>query len=128
MGRMPLIFYKESDGTVPLLEWLSDLGRRDRKAVAKCRAKLVLLSEFGNRLRGPAADYLRDGIHELRFEAGGVNYRVLYFFSGFAAAVVSHGLAKESRVPDKDIDRAVGRRRAFESNPEEHTYYETQDY
>lgn len=127
MGKVPLIFYKESDGSVPFLDWLHDLGKRDQKAVLKCRAKLVILSDFGNQLRRPAADYLRDGIYELRFEAGGVNYRVLYFFSGITAAVVSHGLAKESKVPDKEINRAIERRRAFELNPEEHTYDDTQN-
>ena len=127
MGRVRLVLYKESDGSIPLLDWLHSLTNRDRKAVLKCRAKLVLLSEFGNLLRRPAADYLRDGIYELRFESGGVNYRVLYFFSSTASAlVVSHGLSKEARVPDREINRALERRRAFESNPEEHTCNETQ--
>ena len=41
---------------------------------------------------------LRDGIYELRIGLQGLNYRILYFFHGKEAAVVSHGLIKERRV------------------------------
>jgi hypothetical protein len=54
----------------------------------------------------------------------GVQYRVLYFFHGAIAAVVSHGLAKERVVPPKEIDRAAERKKLFESNPSRHTYEE----
>jgi putative component of toxin-antitoxin plasmid stabilization module len=54
--------------------------------------------------------YLRDGIYELRASYHGIHYRMLYFFHGKAAAVLSHGVIKEQRVPAKDIDRAKQRR------------------
>jgi len=75
-------------------------------------------------MRRPEADILRDGIHELRVGLQGINYRVLYFFHGQAAAVVSHGLVKERVVPPKEIDRAIERMKKFESNPQKHTYEE----
>ena len=46
-----------------------------------------------------------------------VQYRMLYFFRGKAFVVVSHGLVKEETVPPKEIDRAVERKRKFESDP-----------
>jgi phage-related protein len=95
------------------------------KARDKCVVRLERLSELGHELRRPEADYLRDGIHELRIGLQGVNYRVLYFFHGREIAVVSHGLVKEDIVPPKEIELALRRKSAFESNPRLHTYQET---
>jgi hypothetical protein len=35
---------------------------------------------MGHELRRPEADFLRDGIYELRASLGGVHHRILYFF------------------------------------------------
>ncbi len=59
-----------------------------------------------------------------RSSLGGVHHRILYFFHGAIAAVVSHGLVKERVVPPKEIDRAVERKKRFEANPAKHTYEE----
>jgi hypothetical protein len=67
---------------------------------------LERLREMGHELRRPEADFLRDGIYELRVSLGGVHHRILYFFHGAIAAVVSHGLVKERVVPPKEIDHA----------------------
>jgi phage-related protein len=84
------------------------------------------LREMGHELRRPEADFLRDGIYELRVSFQGVNRRILYFFHGAIAAVVSHGLVKERVVPPKEIDRAVARKKRFEANPQRHTYEEAE--
>ena len=77
-------------------------------------------------LRRPAADYLRDGIYELRAKAGRVQYRMLYFFQGRQAVVISHGITKqEATVPATEIERARRRKQAFEADPPRHTYKET---
>jgi phage-related protein len=73
-------------------------------------------------LRRPEADYLRDGIYEIRVSYQGVHHRVLYFFHGRAAVVVSHGLAKEEAVPPREIDLAVKRKLRFEAQPERHAF------
>jgi hypothetical protein len=52
----------------------------------------------------------------------GIHYRILYFFHGNIAAVAAHGITKESAVPPLEIERAIARRRKFESNPVKHTY------
>ena len=79
---------------------------------------------MGHELRRPEADFLRDGIYELRVGMGGVHHRILYFFHGAMAAVVSQGLVKERVVPPKEIDRAAERKKRFEANPAKHTYEE----
>lgn len=106
---------------MPILDWLDDIPA---KAVAKCLVRIERLRELGHELRRPEADYLRDDIYELRVALQGVNYRMLYFFHGKVAAVLSHGLTKERGVPPKEIDKAVERRRKFEADPKKHTHEE----
>jgi phage-related protein len=96
MPETQVVFYREDDGTVPMLEWLDG---QPRKALDKCRVRIERLRELGHELRRPEADYLRDGIYELRVRLGTQNYRMLYFFHEDIAAVISHGLVKEKRGP-----------------------------
>ena len=77
---------------------------------------------MGNQLHRPEADYLRDGIFELRARYQGIHYRILYFFSGKAAVVLSHGITKEREVPAKEIDRAIQRREQVKSDFEQYTF------
>ncbi len=64
---------------------------------------------------------MRDDIYELRVALQGINYRVLYFFHGREAVILSHGLVKERVVPPKEIERAIGRKKKFETAPQKHT-------
>jgi phage-related protein len=114
-----LVFYKEADGSVPVLDWLRGLPP---KAVVKCRVKMERLAELGHELRRPEADLLRDKIYELRASLQGIHYRILYFFHGNTAAVISHGIVKESAVPPKEIEKAIERKKKFESDPAKYTY------
>jgi phage-related protein len=92
------------------------------KAQIKCLAKLKRLEELGHELCRPEADYLRDGVYELRVRLVGLNYRVLFFFYGNEAVVISHGLTKERVVPSKDIDLAARRRAMYQSSPKTHRF------
>src|SRR3972149_4066767 len=109
MPATEVLLYQEHDGTIPVLEWLKELQRKNRAAFEKCLFLLDLLEEFGHELRRPRADLLRDGIYELRTEVRNVNYRLLYGFVGKDIAVVAHALTKKARVLDRDIDLAVRR-------------------
>jgi hypothetical protein len=119
-----VVYYREADGSVPVLNWLEEIGRRDRRAVEKCAARIELLRQHGNELRRPLADYLRDGIFELRVRVSRVQHRLLYFFHGRNVVVLAHGLTKEKNIPNADIDRALTRKRAFECAPGRHTFRE----
>jgi phage-related protein len=117
-----VVFYQDRPGDAPVLEWLENLRRNNERAYAKCVAKIERLAELGQELRRPEADYLRDGVYELRSRFGTVNYRILYFFHGRTLAVLAHALTKKAKVPTADINRALGRKAKFESDPETHTY------
>lgn len=124
---MPIdvVFYKEeNEETALVLEWMKTIPE---KARLKCLSKIDRLKQEGHLLRRPEADLLRDKIYELRASLQGIHYRVLYFFHGNLAAVVSHGIIKEDYVPPIEIDRAIKRRKNFETNPKAHTYEEKKD-
>jgi phage-related protein len=114
------VIFCEATGSAPLLEWLDSLPANARD---KCIVRIERLKALGHELRRPEADFLRDGIHELRARMGTVNYRMLYFFHG-QTAIISHGLTKESGVPDREIGLAVERKALFKANPERHALKE----
>ncbi len=120
MAQTEVFFYREpKDDSVPLLQWLDDLPM---KVQAKCSERIDRLGELGHELRRPEADFLRDGIYELRASYQGVHYRMLYFFAGKAVVVVSHGLAKEREVPAREIDHAVECKQLVETDFEKFTF------
>jgi hypothetical protein len=123
MPKTRIVFYQDTDGSCPVLEWLK---RIPLKAQSKCRVKIERLAEMGHELRRPEADLLRDKIYELRATVHGVHYRILYFFHGNLAAVLASGIVKEDRVPPVEIDRAVARKKNFEASPAKHTYAKEQ--
>lgn len=63
MLRTALVFFTEADGSVPVLDWLAQLRRREPRAYAKCVVRIQRLAEAGFELRRPEADLLEHGIH-----------------------------------------------------------------
>lgn len=124
MPATTVFFYCDDSERTPVLEWLQKLREENQKAYAKCVARIQRLAAEGHELRRPEADFLRDGIYELRARSGNVNYRLLYFFHGQNVAVLAHGLTKEADVPTADIERALERKKRFENDPDKHTHEE----
>ena len=120
MPTVEVIFFQETEGKrPPVVEWLDGLPQ---KARVKCLVRPKRLEDLGHELRRPEADYLRDGIYELRASLQGVHYRMLYFFHGRAAVVLTHGVVKEREVPAKEIGKAIQAKAAFERDPTAHTF------
>ncbi|MGO8764787.1 MAG: type II toxin-antitoxin system RelE/ParE family toxin [Limisphaerales bacterium] len=122
MPKIQVAFYRDADGQAPVVNWLGDLMKTNQKAWAHCRARIEMLAQFGHELRRPAADYLRDGIYELRAKQGHIQFRILYFFHERQVAILAHSLTKEDIIPAVEIERALKRKKPFESNPRRHTY------
>jgi putative component of toxin-antitoxin plasmid stabilization module len=120
MPQTQVFLYKESDGKVPVLDWMKELRRKDVAGYAICLARARMLAAIGHELRRPHADYLRDGIYELRAKRGRVNYRILFFYHGRNVALLSNGFVKEREVPEIEIERAIQRKRRYEQNPTLH--------
>lgn len=89
-------------------------------------ARILLLGELGHEIRRPHADYLDDGIYELRERFKTEQYRILFFFAGERIVVLTHGFTKNSaEVPPAEIKRAKMLRKLYLADPEKHTYIET---
>ncbi len=122
MPKTTVYFFKTKSGDVPVFKWLDEIKIQDKKTASKCFAAIESLKTFGYELRRPHADYLRDGIYELRISLQGNQYRLLYFYFGKNIVIVVHGLIKKQKVPKKDIELAINRKTQYESSPNEHTY------
>ena len=96
--------------------------RTTRKGTGQVLSPIGAAARDRARIAPARGGFLRDGIYELRVGLQGLQYRILYFFHGAIAAVVSHGLVKERVVPSKEIDRAIERRKRFIANPARHTH------
>jgi hypothetical protein len=92
------------------------------KAQTRCTALIRLLADKGNELRRPYADYLQDGIYELRPTVRRVHYRLLYCFVGESVVLLTHGIVKTDKVPPKEIEKAGECRRRFAADPVKHTF------
>ena len=68
MAQSEIIFYKEGE-MVPARDWLR---KQPQKVQIKCLAYIAQLEAKGHELRRPVADFLRDGIYELRPSCQGV--------------------------------------------------------
>lgn len=126
MATTGIQVFKNEDGTCPFLDWFFWLQDRNRRAFAACIARIRLLREHGHELDRPHSGYLGRQVHELRWNIGHVNYRVLYFFHGLDVVVLSHGITKEGKVPKAEIDAASRRLEKVEGDELTHllTYEE----
>ena len=122
MPKTKVVIYREENGKVPFLEWF---GRLPEKIQDKLFVRIERLGKLGHELRRPEADYLQDGIYELRVKFQAVNFRILYFFHGRQIVVLSHGFSKQqAKVPDSELRLAVRRKNKFMESPNCHTYGE----
>lgn len=100
-----MIYYKKQSGECPVKEFIDSRNINNQQKIA---AILDLLQETGNNLPRPFADYLRDGIYELRVKLSGDETRTLYFFCFETYIVLTHSFIKTSRrVPMSEISKAL---------------------
>lgn len=119
MPKTEVLIFAESDGSSPFLKWLDN---QSQKVQNKCIVFIERLEEYGHELRRPQAEYLRDGIYELRIKRQKINYRILYFFHE-KRAIISHAIVKqEDKVPENEINIAIETKTKFMANPEKHKY------
>jgi phage-related protein len=88
---------------------------------------LDFLRELGYEARRPLAEYLGDGIYELRIRHGRAQFRILYAFGECGEIVLLHALQKERVIPIMDLRRAQHRRDAYLKDPDRHGYQEEEN-
>lgn len=102
-------FFIDEHGLSPVEEFMKELTEKEEM---KIRAYIRILKEYGHALRRPIADYLGEGIYELRPQA----HRVFYFFFLKDSAVLLHMLRKKTdKIPLNDINLCLKRKKEVEA-------------
>ena len=117
-----VLYYESRTGHCPIQAFIDGAKERDQ---AKILSWIRLLEVHGPTLPRPYADYLQDGIHELRIRLSGRRVRILYFFVFENYIILSHALTKNvAKTPIWDIHKAGGHRADFLLRHNEETIQE----
>lgn len=101
---------------------------RSKRNQAKLLSLISFLEDKGPTLPRPYADFLEDGIHELRVKLSGDQIRVLYFFCYKNVIVLSHAFRKSTdKIPKSEINKAREFREDFLQRFSENQLKEVQD-
>lgn len=104
-----IYFYVDERGHIPVKEFIESLPLRDQ---AKVLAYLDELKKHGHNLRRPMADYLGEGIYEIRPK----DNRIFYFFYLKDNAVLLHSLRKKTdKILSADLNLCLKRRKQVET-------------
>ena len=100
-----VIYYSSEEGVYPVEEFINNKNINNQ---LKFATLIDYLEKKGVNLPRPYADYLRDGIYELRIKLSGEETRTLYFFCYEFYIVLTHSFIKTSKkIPDKEINKAL---------------------
>ena len=105
---MNIWYFVDERGKSPVKEFIDDLPLDEQ---VKVFAYINELRKQGHNLRRPLADYVRDGIYELRPKAN----RLFYFFYLRENVVFVHAIKKKThKIPENDIEVSLKRKRQIE--------------
>ncbi len=103
-----IYFFVDERGDNPVKDFIKKLPFKDQ---AKIRAYLDELKKQGHNLRRPMADYLGEGIYELRPR----DNRIFYFFFLRDHAVLLHAIKKKTdKISSGDLNLCLKRKRQVE--------------
>ena len=109
-------FYESPTKECPTEEFLRSLHKKDE--LPYVMREIDLLKEFGNKLHRPHADYLENGIYELRIRVQNKQFRLLYFYFFQEKIIISHGIRKEAKVKNSEIKKAISHKNDYLSRHE----------
>jgi phage-related protein len=112
LAEIPVVFYRTSGGTEPVLDWLRSLPADDRRAVGTDLATV----QFGWPLGMPLCRSLGAGLWEVRSTLPSRRIARLLFFMGDGRIGVVHGFIKKTRkTPTEDLQLARRRMKEMQT-------------
>jgi phage-related protein len=104
-----IYYFVDEKGNNPVKDFIKALPVPER---AKVFAYIFELKKQGNNLHRPMADYLGQGIYELRPKAN----RIFYFFFLKDNAVLLHAIKKKTdKIPEQDLALCIRRKTQVEA-------------
>jgi phage-related protein len=111
MNKYICVYFQTDSGRVPVREFVDSLHDRIQQKYFEI---VALLADYGKSLPQPHADYLGDGIYELRFVGIEGRVRILYFFYDEHKIVFTNGFVKKQpKAPRSEIELAKKRRKIY---------------
>jgi phage-related protein len=106
-GPWNVDFYREDDGSLPVMKWIDRLPEDVR---GKVIARIDMLRQGGPTLDYPYTSQIEGKLREARLRVGKTRYRVLYFFDENRTAILLHGFTKNTAAVEES-DKRVARSR-----------------
>jgi phage-related protein len=101
--------FVDEEGYKPVRDFIDSLPDREQ---AKIYAFIAELKDQGHNLRRPMADYLGNGIYELRPK----DNRIFYFFYLRDRAILVHAMKKHvKKIPESDLRLCLKRKSKIEA-------------
>jgi phage-related protein len=104
--EVPVRFYQSATGREPVLEWLRDLDRNDRRAIGLDLMRV----QFGWPIGMPLVRSLKDGLWEVRSSLPSQKIARLILCFHDKTLIVLHGFIKKTqKTPAEDLEIAKRR-------------------
>lgn len=104
--EVPVRFYRSATGREPVLEWLRDLGREDRRAIGLDLMRV----QFGWPIGMPLVRSLKGGLWEVRSNLPSQNIARLILCFHEKTLIVLHAFIKKTqKTPAEDLETAKRR-------------------
>ena len=105
---MKIYYYVDARGNSPVKKFIDELPIKEQ---AKVFAYIEELRNQGHNIRRPLADYVKNGVYELRPKAN----RLFYFFFLKENIVIVHAIKKKTnKISEKDITLCLQRKSYIE--------------
>lgn len=112
LTEIPVVFYRTSGGTEPVLDWLRSLPAEDRRAIGTDLATV----QFGWPIGMPLCRSLGNGLWEVRTSLPSRRIaRLLFFVAGERIGVVHGFIKKTQKTPADDLDLARRRMKEMQA-------------
>lgn len=106
--KIPAFFYREDNGTEPVREWLSELGKMDRRLIGED----IKTVEYGWPIGMPVCRAMGKGLYEVRSDITGSRIARVLFCINQNQMVLLHGFIKKTqKTPRAELDIAEKRKR-----------------
>ncbi len=106
-----IIYYETKEGECLIQSFIDNRKEREQ---AKIFSWFEQLEQEGPNLPRPYADFLINGIHELRVKCKGKQARILYFFCYKEFIILTHGFIKTTdKVDNSEIKKSIKFRKDF---------------